>query len=82
MQNECRSCDFSKGRSDLVKNLHKKGLVIENVPWSWNGIFLANELVKISPDLDVDSVCENLVLLDPPWTANGKPDIQGRCAII
>ncbi len=61
-----------KGRSDLVGNLHKNGLVIENLPWSWNGIFLAKGLVKISPDLDVDSVCDNLVLLDPPWTANGN----------
>jgi hypothetical protein len=61
-----------KGRSDLVGNLSKKGLVIENVPNTWNAMFLAQELVKISPDLDVDKTCDELVLLNPPWTSNGS----------
>ena len=45
-----------KGRGDLIGNLGKQKLVIENVPNSWNVDFLAEELVKISPDLDVDSI--------------------------
>ena len=74
-----------KGRGDLIGNLGKQKLVIENVPNSWNVDFLAEELVKISPDLDVDSINYNLVLRrNPLCTADGnaarirEPDIQGR----
>jgi hypothetical protein len=67
-----------KGRSDLVRNLSKEGLIIENVPNNRNAMFLAKELVKISPDLDVDKTCNELVLLNPPWTLNGSTSRHAR----
>ena len=41
-------------------------------------MFLAKELVKISPDLDVDKTCGELVLLNPPWTSNGSTARRAR----
>ena len=67
-----------KGRSDLVGNLHKNNFVIENVPRFWTAILLAEKLVKISPELDMFSVQDNLVLLDPPSTANGNTSRYAR----
>ena len=65
--NKCRNCD-SKDEATLLEIC----VIIGLSPKTYLSVLLAEELVKISPDLDMDSVCDDLVLLDPPWTANSN----------